>query len=75
MELAAQVIRGVEAHKTTSAFLLFAAVCGCNMPRRAGCQWCWRPNCSTRVILVAVVNLAGLASALVGGSDVQGPAV
>ena len=76
-KLAAHVIRGVEAHKTATDFVLSATVRGCNMlDGRAGGQCGWRPNYSTGVsLLVGGVNLAGLVGALVGGSDVQGNAV
>jgi hypothetical protein len=38
VELAAQVIREVEAHKTAAAFMLSAAVRGCTLPAWAGGQ-------------------------------------
>ena len=69
-ELAAHVIRGVEAHKRAASFMLSAVVRGCNLHVRAGGQRGWRPDCRTGGSLVGGVNLVGMAGALVGGSDV-----
>ena len=55
--------------------MLSAAVRGCNLHVRAGGQRDWRPNCRAGGSLVGGVNLAGMASALAVGSDVQGHAV
>jgi hypothetical protein len=49
-ELAAQVIRGTESHKSCSAFLSYTAAPGCggSVPGgRAGSQHGWLPNCRT----------------------------